>query len=291
MRRLTLSGVCLAVLGVFAAVSAAAAAASEPAIYECGKASKEEAKYESKGKQKTKDVYTGKYTDKHCSSPAPAGKYRAEGKPEGKYELQEWNLTAKKGKAKAFKGNGKGADLEVEGLGGITCTSSSDTGKFNSPTSANQIVVTFKGCEFIGKKCESASTAGEIVTKDLIGDVGYLQGKGTGSPKVGADISPESGEALATFECGEDRFAVIGSVIGEISPANQFTKEATFTFKQTAEVGVQQWTKFEEGPEDILRTHLCAEAGCNPLEQAGPGGKSAEETVVVNKGEELELKA
>ena len=73
MRRLTLIGVCLAVLGAFAAVSVAGAAAAEPAVYECGKAPKEEAKYESKGKQKTKNVYTGKYTEKHCSTPAPAG--------------------------------------------------------------------------------------------------------------------------------------------------------------------------------------------------------------------------
>ena len=290
MRRLTLLGVCLALVGAFAAVSVASAAAAEPAIYECGKAPKEEAKYESKGKEKTKSVYTGKYTDKHCSSPAPAGKYRAEGKPEGKYELQEWNLTAKKGKAKAFKGAGKGANLEAEGIGGISCTSSSDTGKFNSPTSADQIVATFKGCEFIGKKCASGSTAGEIVTKDLIGTVGYLEGKGTPSPKVGADISPESGTELATFLCGPDSFAVTGSVIGEISPVNHFAKEATFTFKQSSEIGGQVWKHFEGGPEDTLKTFLCEETGCNPLEH-GTGAKSAEETTVVNKGEELELKA
>ncbi len=291
MRRLTLIGTCLALLGAFAAMSVATAAAAEPAVYECGKAPKEEAKYESKGKQKTKSVYTGQYTDKHCSSPAPAGKYRAEGKPEGKYELQEWSLAAKKGKAKAFKGSGKGANLEVEGIGGITCTSSSDTGKFNSPTSADQIVVTFKGCEFVGKKCASGSTAGEIITQDLVGTVGYLEGKGTPTPKAGADITPESGEVLATFSCGPDNFAVTGAVIGQVTPVNHFTKEATFTFKQTSKVGVQEWPKFEEGPVQGLLTWLCEGAGCQPLLSGGTGLPSSEETLVVNKGEELELKA
>ncbi len=274
MRRLTLIGVCLALVAAFAAVSVASAAASEPAIYECAKAAKE-------GK-----VYKGHYSSKKCE----ASSYHAEGGQ--KYELQEWNLTAKKGKAKAFKGKGKGADLQVEGVGGITCTASSDTGAFTSSKTAGDIIATFKGCAFAGKKCESGSTAGEIVTNKLKGEVGYLEGKGTLHPKVGADISAETGEALAQFECEGDRFAVIGSVIGEVSPVNQFTKEAAFTFQQKeTPVGAQVWTKFEEGPEDTLRTHLCAEPGCNPLEQAGPGGNSAEETVVANKGEELELKA
>ncbi len=272
MRRLTLIGVCLALLGAFAAVSVANAAAAEPAVYECAKAAKE-------GK-----VYKGHYSSKKCE----ASGYHAEGGQ--KYELQEWSLTAKKGKAKAFKGKGKGANLEVEGIGGITCTSSSDTGKFNSSTSADQIVVTFKGCEFVGKKCESGTSAGEIVTKNLVGTVGYLAGKGTPTPKAGADITPESGEELATFVCGPDVFAVTGSVIGEISPVNHFTKEATFTFKQTSKVGVQEWPKFEEGPEQFLVTHLCDEAGCNPL-AVHSELPSAEETVVTNKGEELELKA
>ncbi len=45
-----------------------------------------------------------------------------------------------------------------------------------------------------------------------------------------------------------------------------FTKEATFTFKQSSKIGVQEWTHLEGGPEDTLLTYLCDEKGCNPLE-------------------------
>ena len=273
MRRIGMAGACMVVLAVFAVVSAASASASLPALYECAKTAKV-------GKK-----YTGKYIDKKCSKEATA-KEIEEGKA-NKYELKEGFR-----KGKAFKGKGKGADLEVEGVGGITCTSSADTGKFNSPTSADKIVATFKGCAFLGKKCESGSTAGEIVTDPLKGVVGYLAGKGTKTPTVGALISAESGEALAAFDCEGDHFGVIGSVIGEVTPVNTFTKTATFTFKQGSKIGVQEWEHFEgEVAEHVLRAHLCTEEGCNPFEQAGPGGRSSQETIIVNKGEELELKA
>jgi hypothetical protein len=272
MKRSGMIGMCLAVLAAFAVVSVASASAAEPALYECAKAAKV-------GKK-----YTGKYTDKKCSKEATA-KEIEEGKT-NKYELKECF-----GKGKAFKGKGKGADLEAAEIGGITCTSSADTGKFTSPKTAGNIVVTFKGCSFAGKKCESGSTSGEIVTKPLKGEVGYLAGKGTKTPTTGADISAETGEALAEFHCGEDEFAVTGSVIGEVTPANKFTKEAMFNFEET-EFGVQKWKHFEgEAAEHVLRTFLCEPAGCNPLEQGVSGAKSAEETKVTNKGEELELKA
>ena len=278
--------VCLGVLAAFAVASVASAVAAEPALYECGKASKEEAKYESKGKQKTKNVYTGLYTEKKCLTLAAAGKYRAEGKPEGKYELKEGI-----GKGKAFKGKSTGgSNLEVVGVGGVGCTSASDTGKFNTPTSGDDIVATFKGCEFNGKQCQSGSAAGEIVTNNLIGGVGYLEGKGTPTPKVGSDISAETGEVLAEFTCGESEgFAATGSVIAQVAPVNKFTKEATFVFKQKG-IGVQEWESFEGGLTDTLTTHICQTKGCNPITE-GFTAASAEEATFTNKGEELEVKA
>ncbi len=273
MRRLTLFGMCLAVIGAFAALSLASAFATEPGIgvYECAKAAKE-------GK-----VYKGHYSSKKCE----ASGYHAEGGQ--KYELQEWNLAAKKGKTKAFKGKGAGANLEVEGIGGIACTSTADSGKFTSATSAGDIIATFKGCEFNNKKCSSGSKVGEIVTNPLKAGVGYLAGKGTLTPTVGVDISAEAGEVLASFTCPPTEFAVTGSVIGEVTPVNKFAKEATFVFGNGG-IGIQKWKHFEEGPEDILETHLCEGCG-NPLGPQQTEAKSLEETKATNKGEELELKA
>jgi hypothetical protein len=260
MRRFGIVGVCLAVLAAFTTVSVANAVASEPALYECHKEAKGHGKY-SKG----------------C-------KVEKEG---GGYEIKEGI-----GKGKPFKGKGKGANLEIKGNGGVACTSSAVTGKFTSPKTAGDVVATFKGCEFNGKKCESGSTAGTIVTNPLKGSVGYLEGKGTKTPRVGADISAESGEVLATFKCGSttgtDDFAVTGSVIGEVTPVNKFTKEATFVFEEVA-IGVQKWKKFEEGLEDVLVPHICT--SCEDPLKEGFTAESAQETTVVNKGEELMLKA
>lgn len=271
MRRLGIVGACLAVVAAFGVLSAANAVASEPALYECAKAAKV-------GKK-----YTGKYTDKKCSKLATT-KEIEEGKT-NKYELKEGF-----GKGKVFKGKGKGANLEVVGIGGIGCSGSTDSGKFTSPKTAGKVVAVFKGCELNGKKCESGSTVGEVVTNDLDGEVGYLEGKGTKTPKVGADIKAESGEILATVHCANDTFAVTGSVIGEVEPANKFTKEATFIFKQKA-IGVQEWSRLEGGPEDVLVPHVCEFEGCNPFGERSFTTQSSEETTVVNKGEELMLKA
>jgi hypothetical protein len=259
MRRFGIVGACLAVVLAFVAVSAANAVAAEPALYECHKEAKGHGKY-SKG----------------C-------KVEKEG---GGYEIKEGF-----GKGKAFKAKAKGANLNVKGLGGIDCTAGSGTGKFTSPTTGT-VTATFKGCELNGKKCESGSKAGEVITNPLKGVVGYLAGKGTKTPIVGSDFTAETGEVLGEVHCGSLTIAVTGSVIGEVEPVNKWSKTATFIFKQSSKVGVQEWTKFEGGPEDTLLAHVCETEGCNPF--TAPTrftAESAEEGTFVAKGEELMLKA
>jgi len=295
MRRFGMAGVCLAVGAAFAAfLVPSASAGTLPALFECVKAKTEVVKYEKKGKIVEKTVFTGEYKEKKCKKKDTTDKFRKLGEhpgPEGKYELQEF------AKASApFKGTGKGANLEAEGIGGVSCTGSTVTGKFTGPKTAGDIVATFTGCEFNGRKCASSGAPlGTIVTDPLTGSVGYLEGKGTGSPKVGTDVKPESGEVLGKFACKEEDLAASGSVIGEVSPVNTFTKKATFAFKQKA-IGVQQWEKFEEGVKDTLLAGLCEECS-NPLEP-GSGqvqARASEETTVVGElttaGEELEVKA
>lgn len=314
MRRLTLIGVCLAVVGAFAAVSVASAAAAEPALYECVPAKTEVVHYKKgkpgKEKSEEKTVYTGEYSSlKNCEKNKlyTKDKYRQLGEhpgPEGKYTVQELTHTA------PFTGTGEGANLNIPAAGGgVSCLGASFSGEFTGPKSGSDIVATFTKCVLFGKECNSAGqAAGTIVTDPLIAGAGYLAGKGTGTPKVGADLSPETGVKLAQFSCvnsdaaqGQDAIAVTGSVIGEVSPPNAFTNTATFTFKQGS-VGRNEWAKFQEWPEtetDLLTAHVCLfndeRTNCTEPITEGFSDEAAQEGVFTghlsNAHEELELKA
>jgi hypothetical protein len=245
------------------AVASASAAAAEPAFYECAEVT---------GK-------TGKW-EKGC-------KVEHEGGTGGKYEIEEGI-----GKGKAFKGSSKGANINIKGFLGMTCTSSSETGSLTSPTSAGDVVIKFEGCEVNGKKCQTTETAGEIVTDPLVGEFGYLGGKGTKSPTAGIDLKAETGEVMYEYKCGSLDFATTGSVLGEMSPVNKWSKTTTLTFKQSSKLGVQVWSHFEGGPEDIMITHVCEIEGCDPF--TSPSRFSEESAIEMTaniKGEELMLKA
>lgn len=294
MRRVWLVGACALLVGAFTASWVASASASLPAIMECVPAQKETVKYKTgkPGHEKTKEksVYTGEYKNNKCSKADTTDKTRILGEhpgPEGKYAAQE--LT----KVVPFTGSGKGANLEVKGVGGIGCTGAAFTGKFTGPKAAGDIVSTFSGCELAGKKCFSPGQApGTIITNALAGAPGYLSGKGGPTPKVGADITAESGEGLAEFRCEPEAFYVTNLVIGEESPANTFTETATFLFKLHG-VGEQEWKRFEEwtpGEEQHLIVHVCEVAGCNPKE--GFTTEGGEEGTFVGKDSVyLEVKA
>lgn len=259
-----LSGLCLlTALAAFGAMAASASAA-EPALYECAKATKVENKY------------TGTYTDKKCSHEASPAEKEA-GKT-NKYELKEGV-----GKGKPFKGKGSGANLEVVEVGGVACTSSSDSGKFTSPKGAGDVVVVFKGCELNGHKCENTGKAGEVKTNPLKGEIGYVE---KATHKVGVDLSAETGLYEAQFHCGEITMRVSGSVIGLVTSAiNTFTKEATLSFTQSG--GIQHIQNLEGMPKDTLSAELAGAGG----EEFGEAREAGEATEVTNKGEELELKA
>jgi hypothetical protein len=250
---------CLAVAVAFCAVASASASAAEPALFECAKPAKVAKKY------------VGGYNNKTCTE--------VNATHEGKYELQEGI-----GKGKAFKGKAKGTNLEVKGLGGVACTSNSDTGKFTGPKSAGDIVVVFKGCELNHHQCENTGTLGEIKTNPLKGEVGYIEG-GKAKHEVGVAIGAETGVYEAEFHCAEIELRVSGTVIGLVtSTKNAFTKEATLLFQESS--GEQRLKKLEGGPE----VHLQAEVR-SPGGEYGSPAESGESDEITNKGEELELKA
>jgi len=287
MRHIRIVGLCLVALFALGAVAAASASAAEPALYECAKAGKETVKYISGGKEKSKSVYTGKYTEKKCATLAPAGIYRAGGAPEGKYELQEGV-----GKGKEFKGKGSAADLETP-VGEVRCTTSADTGKFTTPKTGH-MVATFTGCATLGHQCESVGAkTGEIKTQPLEGEVGYISGGGSKSPVVGVDLKPQTGLVLAVFTCNPEELhmRITGSVIAEVEPTyNRFTKEATVKLNSSA--GHQEFASFEGGLKDTLleESKFGGELPVE-LELEEHRGAAAEKDLVTNKGEELMLKA
>jgi hypothetical protein len=273
IRRIALLIAALATLG---ALTASAASASLPALYQCGAA------------VKVGKTYTGHYTAKTCTAASKV-------ETGGKYELEEWRVGSKetggkKGKVKAFKGKTKqAANLVVVGQSEISCAKgAADEGKFTGPKTA-ELSVTFQGCETQGLKCTNTATAGEVKTNLLEAEVGYISGKGTEHPVIGAAVGAKApGINAAEFHCSNLFIAVHGFALGEVLPVdvNKFTKSATFAFTQ--HTGVPTFEKFEEGPVDRLITEECFEKACE-----GKGGKdpSAEEISIENKGEELELKA
>jgi hypothetical protein len=269
MKRMTIGSI-TAALAVCAlavcAVATATAQAAEPALFEC---------HLLKENTKTK-AFEGKYV-KGCKVEATEKQITEK---LNKYEIEEGA-----GKGKVFKGKSKGANLEVKGVGGVSCTSSTDTGKFTGPKAASDIVVVFKGCELAHHKCDNTAIAGEIKTNPLKAEIGYVEG-GKAAHEVGAALSAEAGTFEAEFTCAELTLRVSGAVVGLVtSPKNAFTKEAKLLFEQSA--GVQRIKKLEGGAELHLATEVKTSAG-GEFGAAAESGESVEST---SKGEELELKA
>ena len=177
MKCIRILGVCLLAVFALAAVAATSASASLPAVFECHKVT----------------VKGSGIWNKGCKV---EGKHNKELK-ENEWEIQEWNLAAKKGKVKPFKGAGKGSFLEDKDLEGtIKCTKFKDSGQFTGPKTVGKVKVEFFGCTKLGKVCTSvgAPTGGEIVPNVLSGEIGYItkEGEVTLPPHtVGLDLHPK----------------------------------------------------------------------------------------------------
>jgi hypothetical protein len=140
--------------------------------------------------------------------------------------------------------------LEEEGgmKATIECTADSNVGEINGAKTVNEVLVTFTGCKLLGTSppapCENTTISGEIVTKELDGELGYI--KKPAPIEVGLVLLPEVGEVVATFECLTTvpvHIEVKNKVIGLITPINTPAGEFTLAFKQKG--GTQEPTKFE----------------------------------------------
>jgi len=246
MNRIRIMGLCLiAMLAIASVASATAAAEEKPFFEECKKVA----------------VGTGLYKNSTCTILGGEKKYE---KKEGFAKGEKW------------KGKGGSATLHTPAVSGeVTCTAFSDEGFNTGEKTVGKIFSKFTGCKTLGKSCTSAGQAsGVIKTKALKGHLGY-----TVKPKVGVDLSAETGTVLAEFVCGtgEVNIKVEGSVVGEVTVnVNKFSKKSTTTFKVTTE-GFQQFKKLEGEAEDVLLTTI---NGSGPFESgqqatASNAGKTA----------------
>jgi len=279
---------------VLAVGGTATALASEPALYQCGHAAKEVVTYESNGKLKEKSVLTGRYTDKTCSEEAPPGELREGGAPEGAYEFEEWAIgskelkTGKLGKVKEFKSVGSPpATIEIPHVTTVECAHTSAQGEVTGPKTLGNLEGVYTDCKASSLPCQNGA-AGEIKTNLLAGELGYLS---KATHKVGVDIEPQAPGPLAEFHCGNPpeptlQVRLTGSIVGEVTPTDVWSKEIVIDFEQTA--GVQRFTQLEGFPEDVLEAAYCkSKEVCEPVESLRMGVEAR----FTMKGEELYLKA
>jgi hypothetical protein len=262
MRRFKIVGLCLIAVFAVTAFASSAASAALPEFKVCAKAVKV-----------GKTTPTGEFSDKSCTVKAAGGKY-----------LLESGL----GKKTAIKTKSKAAILETPGAGTVECKSSKSGGNTAGTKEETGVIVEFKTCTSIGKKCNSpGAKAGTIKTNALHGVLGYL----SKSPlKVGIALSPEkSGAFDAEFNCEGLGVQTFGTVIGQVTgDINVISKASVLTLAAPKE-GQQEFTNFEGGAkgEDELKTEFNLGSGFGP-----PGGLSSSQKVISEvKGEALMIAA
>jgi hypothetical protein len=224
MRRIMMIGSCLVAIAATAGLAAASASAALPEYLECAKIK----------------THKGEFTTSNCST-------KSETKT-GNFELLPVT------KAHKVNAAGTGATLESS-VGKVECKTAAAKGSIVNAKEWAATTVRYTDCFLEGKKCLSAGqTKSVIVTAALAGPIGYLAGKGTGTPKVGLALTAEKGEA-AEFSCEGVEVRVKGTVIGELGgDINTVSTNVTLKYVQTKTV--QEWTSFEGGKvgEDTLKT-------------------------------------
>ncbi len=247
MRRIKFLGLAAVVLvAAFGVLAATAGAETTPKWFECAKL-----------KKNAEKKYTGKYTDKVCTKTATPEEITAGSS--NKYELQEGV-----GKAKVFKGKGKGTPkIEVETPYGnypIHCKTNSTTGKPAVPNLETGVTFALSGCEFLTHSCKTpGGKKGEITGSGLVGELGFIKPEAGPGSEVGLRIENAGGEEkpLTVFECGEGETAgfvspsnLDGALIGvQTGDVNVLTKEATLTYTVGKRYGKHVFAEKEYEPE------------------------------------------
>ncbi len=147
-----------------------------------------------------------------------------------------------------------GSELKLQTVGGttITCSAVAGTGEYTAAQTITQ-TLTLTGCHDGAGNCQSAgAAAGEVRTSPLQGSLGFYGSR----REVGQELTAESGEVVAEFECAGTPVTLRGGVIGGLKKADKMATVATW--KAGEKKGVQAVTGFIGGPTVTLEAKLGA---------------------------------
>jgi hypothetical protein len=227
---------------------------------------------------------TGVYKGSNCLTIAPPGRgkfvWHAEPTAKPKYALSI-----------------EGAKLTSSGGRVIKCESGEAEGEYTGAKTTAITKLLFSNCRVTSEElplfasyCQNVGNfRGEVTGNELVGELGYIEH--ALRTKVGVDLKPKSGSALASFECGGASeitehgmgtgtfLELTGSVIGRTKPINKPLAE-TFTYF-TATGVKQNPEQFEGGEKDTLTVVNMATGASEPSSFTGISEALNEEPVDV----------
>jgi hypothetical protein len=179
--------------------------------------------------------------------------------------------------------------LETTGGHAITCSGGSGHYRMNLAVSSKEVtdaLISLEGCYEVGgeeAECASPEYEGGAEINDQYqygqeekgfrGTLGFLEGKGTESPRVGLSLTsfnkyvpgsdPNTAEGLMQAIClGPEGTVEIGgnkkggnTIISAIEPVDTMTENYTQTYASSAP-GLQQWTSFEGKHPSVLDEYV-----------------------------------
>jgi len=220
MRRIKIAGLCLVAMFAMSAIASATASAAAPEFGKCNKVT----------------GANSNYSDSKCTKEVAKGT--------GKYE---WVPGAA---GVTFKTTGGVATLLTVKGESVTCSSEKSSGEYLSGNNKEEkTTVEFAGCKSNGLDCTTTGkAAGELVTKPLIGIVGYEKPPTTKAKTV-LQLHPEtSGGHFIDFKCTSVLTIEVkgaeGANGGILVPIKNGKMTATETLKYKASKGIQKPSKW-----------------------------------------------
>jgi hypothetical protein len=217
MKRTKVLGLALVAVFAISAVVSATASAVLPAFFHCSQVAKG----------------TGTYPTKvACEKKEKAGE-----------EPREWSITEVVAGSK-IKFSTKGGTATLKAAGNtVECEESvtPNEDEITGPKSVTSKAVKFKGCHKGTTECKSTGAAAkEIVTKPLVGEIGYLS---SSAKTVGTKLAPSPAGTFVEFTCGTASTTVEGCVVGQDKNVNELTTTSKLIYKELE--GHQEFRGFE----------------------------------------------
>jgi hypothetical protein len=195
-------------------------------------------------------------------------------------------------KAPAFETTSSGKVL-------IACASGKGEGEYTGVHILKMTRLVLSGCAEspplagVQSDCQTVGSAnGEIVANPLTGEFGSITMTET-TGTVGMDLTPASGAALASFECGGASEAtgkgtgtgtareLVGSVIGKVTHIDIMGASNVITYEKSA--GHQVPERFEGGLPDVLTTLVGLAKAPEPTTFTGTEEVKYEERLEINR--------